>query len=228
MMTVCWKLYKVLALKYVCVYSALFYSQYAQTTVSLLDDALPRFFWRIKSSFCTKINKKVWSLKRSRCRWGKENKKWLNAITRKNSWRSLFSSIVLCQDFSCYARCLLSFGATLLLADGWALEEKQMEDYSWSNCLCPANAPPSAQGGSLRLSSPQQGASALQRRRRLNMTDVPSLTFTSLHTSSLCFPISYRFACRGRIIYCDIIMDLGTHKSNINLLIFNINFAAVQ
>lgn len=33
---------------------------------------------------------------------------------------------------------------------------KQMEDYSWPNCLCPANTTPSAERGSLRLSPPQQ------------------------------------------------------------------------
>lgn len=107
----------------------------------------------------------------------------------------------------------------------WRWRRKQMEDYSWPNCLCPANTPPSAERGSLRLSPAQQKPALSSAAVVWVWLMLPSLTFTS-HRSSRRFTVipCYRFACHGRIIHCDIIMEYKTHKVNINLLIFNRNF----
>lgn len=93
------------------------YSQYVHTSITLQD---AQFSWKEK---CWNREQSVeeQNLKGSRRRWIKWNKERLSAIKRKNSWRRLFSFIVLCQGFSCYSRCPLFWvgGQPCFWLRGW-------------------------------------------------------------------------------------------------------------
>lgn len=157
-------------------------------------------------------------------RWRKRHKRWSGAIKRKSRWQSLVSFLVLCQGFSCCARCPVSW--VWGLPCFWLKDHdggKQMEDYSWPNCLCPANTPPSAVRRSLRLCAPRQKLASTSAAIVSMWLMRSSLTFT-FYRSGLCLPIpTYRFACHCRKNPSDIIMEHRTHKVSLNPLMSHIN-----
>lgn len=119
-------------------------------------------------------------------RWRKRHKRWSGAIKRKSRWQSLVSFLVLCQGFSCCARCPVSW--VWGLPCFWLKDHdggKQMEDYSWPNCLCPANTPPSAVRRSLRLCAPRQKLASTSAAIVSMWLMRSSLTFT-FYRSGLC------------------------------------------
>lgn len=169
---------------------------------------MPQFLWKVKKS--VEIEKKVL---RERT-WkeagaGEENgtKSVRVQLKGKMADRVYLAS-------SCSVRVFLatvgarSSGFEGSLVSGWGDGDggKQMEDYSWPNCLCPANTPPSAERGSLRLSPPQQKPALSSAAIVWIWLMCPSLTCTS-YRSSQCLSIpNHRFARHGRIIHCDIII----------------------
>lgn len=113
-------------------------------------------------------------------------------LKRKNS---VF--MMLRQGLSCYGWCP-GFWVWGSLVSGWRtmMEESRWRIKAWPNCLWPANTPPSAERGSLRLArSSSAEAGVLQCCHCLNMTDAPvsDLHLLQNQPTNLLIP-NHRFA----------------------------------
>lgn len=134
---------------------------------------------------------------------GEENRTesgWVQLQGKIADGVSLVSSCSV-RGFSCNGRCPLFWvwgQPCFWLRDGDG--GKQMEDYSWPNCLCPANTAPSAERGSWRLSPPKQKPEFSSAAIVWIWLMHPSLTFTSYRTSQHLLIPNNRFAHHGRII----------------------------